>query len=281
MISDIVLSTIERKGWQVTPIGGGWKASQPELSFYLSFTPSWVCFQRPLDLPVPEDDAARVQLYRALLRKNETMFMAKYSLDRRRAPVLLVEIPQGGSPYLLDCAIDALRRYGEDSSNLPPAQPPDELPGLPAEVIAYYLRAVEAWGWGAQRKPKGATWPLIYKGRRQFDVYFTVTRSWAYFHAPALPAVAGVESTASIAIQKTFLEYLLDINSVWYMAKTGLNDSGIVFLLLELPTQEMDFEIFRRATRTLSTYLDTYAREIQIMSNLQADLRLVKMLATG
>ena len=78
--------------------------------------------------------------------------------------------------------------------------------------------------------------------------------------------------------QQTFCEYLLAINQTLFMAKIGLSDSisssGQVLLMLEVPTQEFDFEMFWLVTRLLGAYLDLYGREIQIMAHLQADPRL-------
>jgi hypothetical protein len=138
-------------------------------------------------------------------------------------------------------------------------------------VIAYYIQAILPRGWGASSKPKGLTWPLKYKGQRLFSVYLTVTRSWAYFHAPVLPEAVTLDT----AVQKTFFEYLLGVNHVLYMAKLGIGQASQVLLMLEVPTQELDFEMFRLTTRMLGTYLDFYGREIQIMAFLQADRRLM------
>ena len=62
------------------------------------------------------------------------------------------------------------------------------------------------------------------------------------------------------------------------MAKLGLSDAGQVLMMLEVPTQEFDFEMFRLVTRLLGTYLDLYGREIQIMAHLQTDQRLMEKL---
>ena len=63
-----------------------------------------------------------------------------------------------------------------------------------------------------------------------------------------------------------------------YMAKLGFSDAGQVLMMLEVPTQEFDFEMFRLVTRMLGTYLDLYGREIQIMAHLQTDQRLMEKL---
>jgi hypothetical protein len=274
--SDIILSTIERKGWQTQRAGEGWHAHHPDQAtdLYVSFTPSWICLQAPLNTE-PTGDT-----YRRLLSNNEAMFMAKACLDHRGTPTLQVDLPRSSGVHLIDHALGALARYAHQDAPLESGDRTskeryfEEPPGIPHEVIASYLQAVLPRGWGASSKPKGITWPLKYKGQRLFDAYLTVTRSWAYFHAPVLPDTIALGG----AVQKTFFEYLLGVNHVLYMAKLGLSDAGQVLMMLEVPTQEFDFEMFRLVTRLLGTYLDLYGREIQIMAHLETDPRLMEKL---
>jgi hypothetical protein len=274
--SDIILSTIERKGWQTQRAGEGWHAHHPDQAtdLYLSFTPSWICLQAPL---VGETGATA---YRHLLSNNEAMFMAKVCLDHHGTPTLQVDLPSSSGVHLIDYALGALARYAdldapsESGDRTSKERYFEEPPGIPHEVIAYYLQAVLPRGWGASSKPKGITWPLKYKGQRLFSVYLTITRSWVYFHAPVLPEVVAL----SEGVQKTYFEYLLGVNHVLYMAKLGLSDAGQTLLMLDVPTQEFDFEMFRLVTRLLGTYLDLYGREIQIMAHLPTDPRLMEKL---
>jgi hypothetical protein len=276
--SDIILSTIERKGWQTQRAGDGWHAYQPDqgTDLFLSFTPSWTCLQAPL----VAETGTTGEFYRRLLIDNEAMFMAKVCLDPHGTATLQVDLPASSGIHLIDYALGALARYADQDA---PRESGDrtskeryfeEPPGIPHEVIAYYLQAVLPRGWGASSKPKGVTWSLKYKGQRLFGVYLTITRSWAYFHAPVLPEVVALSET----VQKTYFEYLLAVNHVLYMAKLGLSDAGQTLLMLDVPTQEFDFEMFRLVTRLLGTYLDLYGREIQIMAHLQTDPRLMEKL---
>lgn len=298
--SDIIVSYIERKGWQAEPVNSGWCVSRPEdgmqagAEFYLSFTPSWICLQVPL-MPYPGisdggDDAQWVRLYRALLRRNEEMFMGKFCRDHSGQLTLQVELPNSGSIHRIDYALDAITRYlklyGRDlvAVETQEAGPKadrsskelyfDAPPGIPHEVIAYYIRAVEPHGWGARSKPKGITWPLGYKGQRMFEVYLTITKSWSYFHIPAL--LEAPFFPKGDAVERAFLEYLLQINDAWYFSKVGMNETNRVLAMLEIPTQELDFEMFRLITRLLSNYLDLYAREMLIMSRLPSDPKLME-----
>jgi hypothetical protein len=295
--SDIIVSYIERKGWRSTRVNDGWgvRQAEGETEFYLSFTPSWICLQAPLDAYLDSagwDDRQWVRLYRDLLRHNEEMFMGKFCRDQAGQLTLQVELPNSGSIHRIDYALDALTRYlklyrsalGNSEARQAPAAVDrtskdlyfDAPPGIPHEVIAYYIRAVEPHGWGARSKPKGITWLLGYKGQRMFDVYLTVTKSWSYFHVPSLLETPAYPKEENPAIQRAFLEYLLQINDAWYLAKTGMNEAHQVLAMLEIPTQELDFEMFRLVTRLLSTYLDLYAREIQIMSLLPSDPKLLE-----
>lgn len=295
--SDIIVSYIERKGWQSARNNGGWRIhrAEDEVEFYLSFTPSWICLQAPLNRYLDTagwDDARWVSLYRALLRRNEEMFIGKFCRDQAGQLTLQAELPNSGGIHRIDYALDALTRYlslygptlrNSDAPEAPAAVDRtskdlyfDAPPGIPHEVIAYYIRAVEPHGWGARSKPKGITWPLGYKGQRMFEVFLTITKSWSYFHIPSLLEAPAYSKEENPAIQRAFLEYLLQINDAWYLAKTGMNEAHQVLAMLEIPTQELDFEMFRLATRLLSTYLDLYAREIQLMSLLPSDPKLME-----
>jgi hypothetical protein len=294
--SNVIVSYIERKGWQVVRVAQGWQVRRPDerAAFYLSFTPSWTCLQAPLsfDPGAVQNAAEQVRLYRHLLSCNEEMFMGKCCCDSAGRLTLQVELPGGGSIHRIDYALDAMLRYqpmmADGVTHLEDHAAPaasdraakqryfDAPPGIPHEVIAYYLRAIQPHGWGARSKPKGVTWQLGYKSQRMFEVFLTLTRSWTYFHIPVLPETPRVLKGEDHAAQSTFLDYLLQINNTWYMAKLGLNEAGQVLAMLEVPTQELDFDLFRHITRLLAAYLDLYAREIQIMAHLPSDPKLVE-----
>jgi hypothetical protein len=283
--ADRILNAIEHQGWRTERISQGWRAYHPDQSgenLFLCFTPSWVSLQVPLDLAAGDDPVA---LYRQLLLRCESMFMAKYCRDHKGTITLQVDIPITSG--LIEVALDAIARYRDQVLGNEAVAAVDrtskeryfeELPGIPAEVIAYYLRAVEAYGWGMLSKQKGITWLLGYKGQRTFHAYMTITKAWTYFHIPILPDVPAALMQAGESIQRTFYEYLLGVNGTLYMAKLGINEAGQVVLMLETPTQELDFDLFRFITRLLAAYLDLYAREIQLMAHLSADQRLMNYL---
>ncbi len=281
--STALLSTIERRGWQTERLPQGWRAFHPaaDRDVFMSLTSSWMSLQMLAPLA---DEGDRVVQYRNLLQRTETMFMAKYCRDHQGVITLQVDLPNAAS--LIDYALDAITHYSVHYSTADADAETvidrtsqeryfDEAPGIPPEVIAYYVRAVEATGWGARSKPKGVTWLLGYKGHRLFDAYLTVTRAWSYFQ---LPILLDPSLSADPDVQAALYEYVLGVNQVLYLAKLGLNEAGQIVLMVDLPTQELDFDRFRLVTRLLAQYVDLYAREIQIMAHLSADQRLMDYL---
>lgn len=287
----VIVSTIERKGWQVAPVATGWQLAHPAhgLTCYLSTTPSWLCLYAPESKPGSDNDRLRAALLRC-----EAHFMTRWALDAAGNLGASVELPLDADLHLVDTALTTLVRSAvpdavsgadrADSGGAVSDRSAKELyfnaaPGIPEESVAYYLRAMEPWGWGIKSKPQGITWRLGYKGQRLFEVFLTISPAWAYFHVPLL-ADAPALHRADPALAHAFLAYLLRLNDAWYMAKVGLDDAGNVLLMLDVPTLALDFEMFRRVTRLLGTYLDYTAREVQIMARLEADPHLCAILSS-
>ena len=298
-----------RLGWLATPTRKGVRLSRPgqqegqTWSVYFSASSRWVCFQWPIgklgskDWHLP-DPLRRASLYRYLLTLNDRMFMPKFALDDEGQLLLAAEVPAGESQNTLttralesltvyaDRYLDAVASFVRPQSQSPQTEElpvarrlPEEAPGLPNKTLALYLKSIEPEGWGAREKPAGQTWHLGYKGRlRLFEVYLTPTASWTYFQLPVLVEPRPSALQAEGKIQAAFLNYLLRLNDVLYMAKFGLDDEGQVLLLLELPTEALDFPLFHLATRTLARYLDGYAQEVQIMASLDRDRYLTDMI---
>lgn len=299
--ADTIVNTIGRNGWQAIRITDGWWISRPDsdLVMYLSVTPSWLCLQTLLDTVLSLDALGaeqRARVYRYLLSCNEAMFMTKFSLDSAGRFMLGVELPLQGSLHRIDDALAAIMHcwthYVPALAEVDVLEPIpiddraakerffEQPPGIPAEVAAYYVRAVEPRGWGIRSKPRGVTWPMVYKGQRLFKAYLTITRTWVYFHVPALLETPFDRAHFDLATELMFLEYLLSANDVWYMAKLGLDEAGQVLVTLEVPTPDLDFETFRGVAHLLATYLDLYAREIQIMAHLPSDPKLAERLVS-
>ena len=296
-----ILNQFERKGWQITPVEDGWKLSHSsaEREVYLHVTSQWYCLACPLNMEETRGtahDGPAYHLYRHLLEQNERMYMAKTSLDEHSCLLLMVEVPaKRASQLLLNWALDSLTRFslsgpggsgGQSNSIFRDTQttlyPPDMTPGISKETMSRYIKGIEVSRWGIFDEPDGSIWHLGYKGRlRVFDVYLNCTKTWTYFQVPVLvDRIAPVLLSPETQDQLVFLKYLLRLNYVWFMAKMGISTEGQVLLLLEIPTETLDFALFQYATHTLATYLDRYEQEIQIMASLQHDRQLTELLTT-
>lgn len=298
------LNQLERKGWRSTPLNAGWLLEHPDVDgeVYLSVTNQWLSLTCPLksmrkkgsqDLALPD----QIRTYRYLLEQNEQIFMARLGLDDEGTVLLMVEVPMKGSQHLLSWAIDSLIRYASEYMaggngvvasqvaipiGIPEHYPPGETPGIPRETMASYLKGIESNQWRVRSAPQGLglNWNLGYKSRlRQFDATLTISQNWVYLQVPILMEfVPSVLTSDDIELQALFLNYLLRLNCAWYMAKLGLYTNGYLLLLLELPTETLDFSLFQLATSTVATYLDRYVQEIQIMASLQHDQQLIELL---
>lgn len=303
-----VLNLVEKLGWQSVPIKGGWQLGHPNVEgvIYLSMTSQWLILAYPLSLVEKKSrqwaghlDSVRIN--RKLLEQNEHMYMVKFSLDDEEYPLLMVEVPAKSSlQHSLKWALDGITQYASKYNTsewseqvVPPdgavtrileggtTYLPDDTPGVPKETIARYLKGIEANQWGVRTTPQGLglNWHLGYKGRlRVFDVYLTISKNWTYFQIPMLLERIPSVLMEDIHVQNLFYKYLLQLNYIWFMAKLGLTAEGYLILLLEVPTEMLDFTLFQQATGTLSTYLDGYIQEIQIMASLHHDQELVELL---
>lgn len=298
------LNQLKRRGWRTIPLDGGWLLEHPDVAgeVYLSATNQWLSLLCPLKSTQKRgsQDVAlldRVRTYRYLLEQNEQIFMVRFGLDDEGTPLLMAEVPAKGAQHLLNWAIDSLTRYASEYMaggngviapqgavpiDIPEYYPPSETPGIPRETMIGYLKGIEANQWRVTSAPQGLglNWSLGYKSRlRQFEATLTVSQNWVYLQVPILMEwVPSVLTSDDIELQAVFLKYLLQLNCAWYMAKLGLYTNGYLLLLLELPTETLDFSLFQLATGTVATYLDRYVQEIQIMASLQHDQQLIELL---
>lgn len=304
---DQVIHVAQRKGWQARRAAGSWLLRRSDLSgpVELSLSTHWLALRYQLlsgaspwpgrQLPSSE----QVSLYRAVLLRNERMYMAKICLDLHGYPALCVEVPAAGlGPLLISRALEAIPRYklrlpaswkpATDDSELVAMAPehptrlyaPDHsTAGLPEHLLYDYVRMVEPYGWAVRTTPRGPYWHFGYKNRlRLYEAYAVITRAWCSFRVPVLleprASVLGAPTAAAAAC----LEYLLRLSDTWHVAKPGVDEHGQVLLLLEVPTEALTPELFRAVTRTIGTYLDRYGQEIQIMATLDQDQPLAEAL---
>lgn len=293
---------LARKGWQTEHHAGGWRLCHPRLTeaVYVNVTARWITLVYPFQglehqLQAVADQA---RTYHSLLEQNEQMFMAKLCLDDDAVPLLTIEIPaQQVQLILLDWALDSFLCYAaapieeedreaEQELRILPKDTyyrPDETPGLPRITVSRYIKGIEMRKWFLKEEPSktGIVWHLGYKGRfRVFDGYLVITKNWTYFQIPLLrDLVPPVLQEKNVQVQVLFLKYLLQLNALWFMAKLGISKDGCLLLLLEVPTETLDFPFFQLATSSLATYLDRYEQEVQIMAALHHDSQLVALLS--
>lgn len=291
-----IFHEVVRKGWQVTPLEEGWQLNHIYLkgALYMHATEQWINLTYPLSIADNNDQPEqaigdRVLLYRHLLEQNEHMYMAKFCLDDEDRPLLTAEFSARSTHHvLLNWALDAMLCYG-DSASLQEEPPvdggyyePDIMPGLPKTTIFRYIKGVESRQWLLKEEPKdaGLSWHLGYRGRfRLFNSYLAVTKNWTYFQVPLLvEATPSVLLEEDLRLQVLFLKYLLQLNMLWFMARLGISKDGCLLLLMDVPTETLDFALFQLATSTLANYLDRYEQELQIMASLQHDRQLTALL---
>jgi hypothetical protein len=235
--------------------------------------------------PRTPNEAHSVELFGNLLKVNERhMFLTKFALNAAGDLILSAEVPLVGNySQLIVRTLESFTTYRniyDDVLSQRPLERKSESAGtfiLPADTFMEFVGKIELYSWGSMKKPVGQAWHLGYKGRLHlYDAYFGVTTSWAVFQVPALPKKDALSEDRRGL--KLFLRYLLRLNDELHMVKFGIGEEGQVLLLLEVPIQELNYELFLFAIRTLSKYLDTYAQELEIMSAPEREANIFKLL---
>lgn len=280
------------KGWNAIPIDGGWRLDRPGLTkriLYAGLNDHWICFYQRLDRPDNSDEMQSAQLYRDLLTINERrMFLTKFALDASGDLLLSAEVPLIGNYLrLIDRALEAFIKYDSLYSTglrkgvrveSEPLSKTGKSLVISADKFLEFVAKLDLYNWGSMKKPVGPSWHLGYKGRlRLYDAYFGVSNSWAVFQIPVLLRKGSSEPLNPRA-QRLFLRYLLRLNDELYMSKFGLSEDGQILLLVELPVQELNYELFLFAIRTISKYLELYTQELEIMAAPERDEQILKLL---
>ena len=290
LISRTVQSLFIEKGWNATPVTGGWCLDHPaplKRTVYAGLGNHWISFSQPIERPDVSDEVRSAELYRKLLTINErNMFLAKFALNADGDLVLAAEVPLlGNFPKLIDRTLDAFINYGtlypkvvHEGSAIERASAGAGRYTIPADTFREFVAKVELYNWRSLKKPVGQLWHLGYKGRlRTYDAYLGVSSSWAVFQVPVLlnkhsPTVSDPRP------QRLFLRYLLRLNDELSLVKFGLGEDGQILLLLELPVHDLKYELFLFAIRTLSKYLEVYTQELEIMADPERDKNIFKLL---
>ena len=296
-----IVSLVEKCGWAVSSMQGGWFLTHPQSQqiVFMSITPHWLCLSSHVKGQSRGTLAERVAYLQHLLQCNERMFMARFSLDIDDNTLLMAEIPLKIFSFpLLNKALGSLSHYADTSTfeKLDPepaaarlsklraryeitnSQESDVEAGISKEAFRLHMSRLGS-NWGTRGELLAFPWHIGYKNiLRIFEVYCTISRNWASFQVPLLLDQVETVLSANLQEQAFFMEYLLRLSETWFVAKPGINTNKQVLLLLELPTEALDFSLLQFMTRTISTYIDRYGQEIQIMAALQQDTRLIELL---
>lgn len=296
-----IVSQIEKCGWLVTSMQEGSYLTHPQSMqvVFMSITPHWLCLSSHVKMQNPATLAKRVAYLQHLLQRNERMFMTKFSLDSDGTALLMIEIPLKVFSFpLINKALGSLARYTDmgDSEKQEPGidiarinvqrinyelanpQEVDIEAGISKETFRRYMGSLGG-GWGIRNELFTFPWHIGYKNiLRIFEVYCTISRNWVSFQVPLLLDQVETVLDADLQAQAFFMEYLLRLSDTWFMAKTGINTNKQVLMLIEVPTEAFDFSLLQFITRTISTYIDRYIQEVQIMAALQQDTRLIELL---
>lgn len=286
------LQDLAQKGWTLSrSFSGeseGWCLERHEDQLYISLNPYWLCFTLPL---ADRDDGTS---YRHDLERCHRHFLVKFSADPSAQRLLQVELPWIGLDRC-HCykAVEALSIYGDRSqgkqhqstrvakskterSNVRSLR---QLEVFPQKSLVQYFQSIERWGWGLVDDLKDNRWQARYKGAdRVFDVHLYFNPYWAYFQIPLSTENTQNARSANAVNQNFLYAYLLQLNEQIYWAKLGVDETGQILMMLDIPLERFDLNQFRFAAKTLATYADRLAYDIQILANLDREQQLASLM---
>ena len=288
LIARTIQALFMAHGWNATATASGWRlvhAGSEKQTVYACLSEHWLSFSQLVAQPRTPNELHSVELFGNLLKINERhMFLTKFALNAAGDLILSAEVPLVGNySQLIVRTLESFTTYRNVYDDVLTGRPLVGKPAgagnfiLPADTFMEFVGRIELYSWGSMKKPVGQTWHLGYKGRLHlYNAYFGVTTSWAVFQVPVLlKKDAMPEDQRGLNL---FLRYLLRLNDELYLVKFGLGEEGQVLLLLEVPIQELNYELFLFAIRTLSKYLDSYAQELEIMSAPEREANIFKLL---
>lgn len=285
------LKGLSQKGWKLSfPLSkrsGDWCLERNGNQIYVNLNPYWLC----LTLPLTDQDKTD---YRHYLELCHRYFMVKFSVAQSEQILLQIELPRAGLERS-HCykAVEALSVYVERESNKQfqvarvesretnpnKVRSLRELEVFPQESLVQYFQAIEHLGWALRDDLKENRWKAIYKGvERSFDVHLYFNSYWVYFRVPILTENTQAKSVVYSENKAFLAPYLLQLNEQIYWVKFGLYEGGQILMMLDIPLEMFDLDKFRFATKTLATYADRLAYDIQIMANLDREEQLASLM---
>ena len=285
------LQGLSQKGWTLSaPLEGmaeGWCLKRNEHQLYISLNPYWLCFTLPLTNQLKTD-------YKHYLELCHRYFMVKFSVVQSKQLLLQIELPWDGlDRRYCHKAVEALSVYvdreghkqwetaGGDSrgTNKNNVRSLRKLEVFPKEPLVQYFKSIEHLGWGLTDDLKENRWKATYKGaERSFNVHLYFNSSWVYFRVPLLAENTQDSSLESSPNKEFLYAYLLQLNEQIYWVKVGLYEGGQILMMLDIPLEMFDLNQFRFAAKTLATYADRLAYDIQIMANLHLEPQLASLM---
>ena len=286
-------------GWRTVAVEGGWRlehSGPDKTQLYANVSQNWFDLSMPLESSLISDPRERFLAYQKLLGLNErALFLAKFALDDDDRLLLMTQIPLAdSSPQFIKLAVESLATYGPRYQTLsqrneaalakPDRKPPvagrePKRPTMSADIFADFIRSAALEGWGTDAQPQEQTWLLKHRGRlRIYEAYLSLTESWAAFQVPVLIGDKAAALRLDYSVRALFLRYLLRLNDQLYMVKFGVDEDGRVLLLLELPCQELNYNLFRFAVRTIGKYLERYSQELEILALPERDKHILALL---
>lgn len=265
------------------PAASGYKITKEGETFSLVFAQNWVYVQSEVLPPVMEKDP--LPRYRQFMHLQNQFFMAKFSIFPQGGLALRVDLPeyqQNLTQFVqsLDAILYCQKEYRQ--ARIGSRSPKGSLPAAPGVKLPYekpqghwmsddqvrvYFKRLSKNGWQvADEKPDAHTFVASYFSQEKtHHIYFSLTAGWAYFQAPL--ATTAYDPLSILPI------YLMELNDQIYWAKFSLLEvrfsKGLydqVILTLDMPSDALDFSLFKQAALTVSHYLDAYYYDLALLT---------------
>ncbi|MFN6478266.1 YbjN domain-containing protein [Nostoc sp. DedQUE07] len=286
------LRTLSFEGWKfsgaLTGVSNSWLLERNEDKIYVHLNSNWLCFTLPLS-----NHPANSTFYKKCLELCRRSFMCKFSLSPDGKLLLQLEIPfQSIEKKQCYKAVDALNVYlkwyealksgnssiHSQSANQIQIKIVRKQEYFPKESLYLYFNAIEHLNWGLKDNLGDNRWKAIYKGNdRPFMTYLYFNQYWLYFQIPILG------QTPDLKLQNdednmSLYSYLLKLNEHIYWTKFGIDENGKIFMLLDIPLEKLDLNLFQHATKTIAEYANKFAYDLQIMGNLSQEKELFDLI---
>jgi len=217
--------------------------------------------------------------HHAMLIESFRMQMAKFALDRVGRRLIRVEIPQVA--ISVESLVRALEALGRDSGLPPRTRAPSsqtlilDHEMVPPDELQVFVRTLAHEGWGISEHVRENHWRLAYVAAdREFRVDLGFDRAWASFQVALRPEEIQLRELS----RRHLARFLLRRNDVIYWAKLGIAGTDQVVLTLDVPIEELDLERLRLAAKTLARYAVATSTEVQVLSRLEVDPVLHRLL---